>query len=109
MKSPISLPASFSIGASAIRPVRGIRFASSPSSQASAPGPVTANLAKLAISVTPTPSRTARTSVPTALKSFERWKDSRSSAGSPAGAYQSGTSMPQVTPITARFSPTWMS
>ena len=72
VKSPINRPASFSIGESAIRPVRGRALASSPSSQASAPGPATAYLAKFAISVTPTPSRTVRTSSPTRLKSFER-------------------------------------
>ena len=101
VKSPISLPFSFSIGVSTMRPAFGMRFVISRERNASAPEPVIAYLAKLAISVTPTPSRTAFTSRFTCSKSLERWKETMSFGSTPFGANQSGVSSPQESPITA--------
>ena len=101
VKSPISLPNSFSIGDSTIRPFFGMRLVRIRLRKASAPGPLTSYLAKLAISVTPTRSRTARTSLPTCSKSLERWKETMSFGSLPFGANQSGVSRPQESPMTA--------
>ncbi len=108
VKSPISLPNSLSIGVSTSRPALGMRLVISRLRKSSEPGPVTSYLAKLAISVTPTRSRVARTSLPTCAKSLERWKETTSLASDPAGANQSGVSRPQLSPITA-FWPTMTS
>jgi hypothetical protein len=67
VKSPISLPNSLSIGVSTMRPGFGMVLVIRCDSQASAPWPETRYLAKLAISVTPTRSRTAQTSLPTCV------------------------------------------
>src|SRR5690606_16544096 len=90
VKSPISLPSSFSIGASAMRPGAGSLQASIRSSQSPALSPVTRYLAKLEISIRPTRLRTACTSAATCSKSVERRHENSSLA--PCGAYQSGTS-----------------
>ncbi len=99
MKSPITRPSSFSIGASTIRPVSGSRPASIRSSQASAPGPLTAYCAKPEMSRMPTAARTARTSAATWGKSVERRHENASRT--PGGANQSGTSRPQAAPNSA--------
>ena len=83
------------------RPSLGMVLVIMPSNHASAPPPRMRYFAKLAISVTPTASRTARHSAPIGPKSLLRWKDTTSSAFSPGGANQSGVSMPQLSPITA--------
>ena len=92
VKSPISLPSSFSIGASVMRPGFGSLQASIRSSQAAAPSPVTLYLAKFEISARPTPSRTVATSLATWEKSLERRHEN--SSLTPSGAYHSGTSSP---------------
>ena len=101
VKSPISLPNSLSIGVSTMRPVFGMRLVISRLRNSSAPAPDTSYLAKLAISVTPTRSRVARTSLPTCSKSLERWKETMSFGSVPFGANQSGVSSPQLSPMTA--------
>jgi len=68
--------------------------------------PVTENLPKPEMSMTPTPVRTALHSAPTWSKSVERRHEKVSST--PAGAYQSGTSSPKLAPICAP-SPRWVS
>ena len=95
VKSPISLPNSLSIGVSTMRPFFGMRLVISRLRKSSAPGPDTSYLAKLAISVTPTRSRVARTSLPTCSKSLERWNETMSFGSVPFGANHSGVSRPQ--------------
>jgi hypothetical protein len=90
-----------SIGVKTMRPFFGMRLVISRLRKSSAAGPDTSYLAKLAISVTPTRSRTARTSLPTCSKSLERWKETLSLGSVPLGANQSGVSRPQLSPITA--------
>jgi len=78
VKSPISLPNSLSIGVKTMRPFFGMRLVISRLRNASEPAPETSYLAKLAISVTPTDRRVARTSAPTWAKSLERRKETTS-------------------------------
>ena len=72
MKSPISFPASLSIGARDILPLLGMLFVSSPSKKIRAPAPVNSCFAKPVISIIPTFSRTFLTSSATTGKALER-------------------------------------
>ena len=101
VKSPISLPAGFSIGVRIRRPVFGILLVIMRDRKASAPEPEKRYLAKLAISVTPTPLRVPMTSAFTCLKSLERRNDTMSFGSTPLGANHSGVSRPHESPITA--------
>ena len=96
VKSPMTLPSSLSIGASTMRPSRGMRLASIRSSHPRAPGPVTRYFANPEVSVRPTRSRTARHSAPTCSKSTERRQENTSST--PGGANQRGVSSPHAAP-----------
>ena len=78
VKSPISLPSCFSIGASTMRPTSGIRQARIRSSQLSAPGPFTVYFANPEISMIPTFCRTFFASSPTVSKSVERRQENSS-------------------------------
>ena len=103
MTSVSTPPRGVHICVSAILPTSaGRRLAHSRSSSASAPSPLTTNLAKLVWSSTPTPPRTARHSSPTASNQLPRANEYSSTAG-PAFANQRGRSHPDRTPITAPF------
>ncbi len=74
MKSPISFPVSFNIGARAIRPFLGILLVSSFSKNSLAPVPLNSCFAKPVISISPTFSRTPLTSSATTGKALDRLK-----------------------------------
>ena len=99
VKSPMSFPFLFNIGASVMRPGLGIREAKIWSSQATVPSPTTEYLAKPEISIKPTPLRTDCVSSATCSKSVERRHENLSCT--PSGANQSGTSSPKALPICA--------